>query len=189
MWKNRPIWAWVVVGFAILFLLVGRGPMIFFYPLLILGLGERPFNPGFFNIFFFVTGYGILAVFIYYVIKAVKILVKKSEDLQENTISKASEANEQDNLNKPFKKKQPVWAWTVVIIVGLLVVGTGPGVILVPVMPLMLAAFSTDSGNYPAFLPITIVLVGYGLLIGITWLTILAIRTIRKTAKMNKTID
>ncbi|WP_218895473.1 hypothetical protein [Neobacillus driksii] len=50
---------------------------------------------------------------------------------------------------------------------------------MLPVMPLLLAAFSTHSPSTPDYVPILIIFVGYGILVGYTILLIKAIKKLR----------
>ncbi|MDM5330100.1 hypothetical protein [Neobacillus sp. CF12] len=59
-------------------------------------------------------------------------------------------------------------------------IGSGPGAIMLPIMPLFLAGMSTDSLDTPDYVPILIFVIGYGLMIGYTFLLIKAIKTLRK---------
>lgn len=81
---------------------------------------------------------------------------------------------------KAGEKKKPVWPWLVIAPGALLLVSTGPGAVMLPIMPLFLAGMSTDSGNTSAYVPALIILIGYGI-IGIYgyWL-FRAIKVLRK---------
>lgn len=83
--------------------------------------------------------------------------------------------------------KQPIWPWTFIIITALLIgygiLKIGYFVIAIPLLPLMIAAFS-DAPNTPAYWPFLVLVVGYGVLLGWIVLLALAIRSvIRANAK------
>lgn len=77
------------------------------------------------------------------------------------------------------KKKKPIWPWIALAPGALLLVTSGPGVLMLPIMPLFMAGMSTDSGNTPGYVPGLIIFVGYGLLIGYIILVVKAIKTLR----------
>ncbi|HZG71398.1 MAG TPA: hypothetical protein VEY51_07640 [Chondromyces sp.] len=77
------------------------------------------------------------------------------------------------------KTQKPIWPWIVIGFGAVSLIGAGPGAIMLPIMPLFLAAMSTDSGNTPDYVPSLILVIGYGLLIGYTTLLIKAIKTLR----------
>lgn len=83
------------------------------------------------------------------------------------------------------KTSTTIWPWLVLIPGGLLLVSTGPGIIMLPIMPLFLAAMSTDSGANPDYVPLLIIVIGYGLMIGYITLVVLAIKKLRKREKLN----
>jgi|GEM_PF-3692319 len=73
-------------------------------------------------------------------------------------------------------RKQPIWAWIVIGLSALSLLPMGPGAIMLPVLPLLLAGFSTDAPGTPEYVPILILVVGYGLLVGWVTLIVFAIR-------------
>ncbi|MBZ5202693.1 hypothetical protein HU147_15905 [Planomicrobium chinense] len=78
-------------------------------------------------------------------------------------------------------KKKPVWPWLVIAPGALLLITTGPGAIMLPIMPLFLAGMSTDSGNTPDYVPALIILIGYGIIGIYGYWVFRAIKTLRKT--------
>ncbi|MDQ1144200.1 hypothetical protein QE429_001027 [Bacillus sp. SORGH_AS 510] len=93
----------------------------------------------------------------------------------ENTGEKSAEVLD----NGLEKKKKPIWPWIALAPGALLLATSGPGVLMLPIMPLFMAGMSTDSGNTPGYVPGLIILVGYGLLIGYIILVVKAIKTLR----------
>ena len=77
------------------------------------------------------------------------------------------------------KKKKPIWPWIALAPGALLLVSSGPGVLMLPIAPLFLAGMSTDSGTTPGYVPGLIIVIGYGLLIGYTVLVVKAIKRLR----------
>jgi hypothetical protein len=75
--------------------------------------------------------------------------------------------------------KKPVWPWIVIGAGAVLVISTGPAAIMLPVMPLLLAGFSTDSSSTPDYVPTLIIFVGYGILLGYILLLVKAIKRLR----------
>lgn len=79
------------------------------------------------------------------------------------------------------EKKKPVWPWLVIAPGALLLVSTGPGAVMLPIMPLFLAGMSTDSGNTPDYVPALIILIGYGIIGIYGYWVFRAIKALRKT--------
>ncbi|MBM7662308.1 hypothetical protein JOC85_003115 [Bacillus mesophilus] len=106
-------------------------------------------------------------------------LAKKVTD---ETIYINTSSQDQD---EPFieNNKKPIWPWVVIIPGAVLLISTGPAVIMFPIMPLFLAGMSTDSGSTPDYIPFLIIIIGYGLMIGYTILVIMAIKALRKASK------
>ncbi|UGB30916.1 hypothetical protein [Metabacillus sp. B2-18] len=115
--------------------------------------------------------------------------MKRSFDKIKNFHVLKKETNMQDSLlttSTPSEKTSTtIWPWLVLIPGGLLLVSTGPGIIMLPIMPLFLAAMSTDSGANPDYVPLLIIVIGYGLMIGYITLVVLAIKKLRKREKLN----
>ena len=79
------------------------------------------------------------------------------------------------------EKKKPVWPWLVIAPGALLLVSTGPGAVMLPIMPLFLAGMSTDSGTTPDYVPALIILIGYGIIGIYGYWVFRAIKALRKT--------
>lgn len=80
----------------------------------------------------------------------------------------------------PAKAKKPFWPWLVIAPGALLLISSGPGAVMFPIMPLFLAGMSTDSSATPAYVPALLIFGGYGLMIGyaiLVWRAIKALRT------------
>lgn len=82
--------------------------------------------------------------------------------------------------------KTPIWAYAITILSALCIIPLGPTAIALPIFPLILAAFSTDSGTTPDSVPTTIILVGYAILFSWGILLTISIRKIREHRRMIK---
>ncbi|QYY43096.1 Holliday junction resolvase RecU [Aneurinibacillus sp. XH2] len=168
--QKRPLWAYITVAITTLFLLA-QGPKVFllpFFPFMMSGFLNRPFNPSVIQIFFLLVGLTILAVAVWLIVKAIRAIIK---DQKRNPFRK----------NKgEFKRKGPLWAWIVIAIFGLGIIWIGPGILMLPILPLIMAGFSADSPNTPEYVPLMVMGIGYALLIGCIVLFISAIRAIKK---------
>ncbi|WP_281864154.1 hypothetical protein [Planomicrobium okeanokoites] len=107
--------------------------------------------------------------------KSIKNQRNQSMDLHEETFGKV---NDTAPAGKATGDNKPIWPWFILIPSILLLVSTGPGVIMLPIMPLFLAGMSTDSGQAPAYVPMLIIMIGYGLLAGFSILLYKAVRAL-----------
>jgi hypothetical protein len=168
--QKRPLWAYVTVVITALFLIM-QGPRVLLLPLFPFMMGgffNRPFNPSVIQAFYLLIGLTIFAAAVWLVVKAFRAVTK---DQKRNPLRK----------NKgQFKRKGPLWAWIVIIVLGLGIISLGPGIFMLPILPLMMAGFSADSPNTPEYVPLMVMGIGYALLTGCIVLFILAIRAIRK---------
>jgi hypothetical protein len=82
--------------------------------------------------------------------------------------------------------KQPIWAWIVLILTGLVILKTGFGFIAIPLLPLLLAGFSTDAPGTPAYVPILVLVISYSILL--VWVVLLVF-AIRSVVRANKKRD
>lgn len=85
--------------------------------------------------------------------------------------------NEEGEIRADARK--PFWPWLVIAPGILLLISSGPGAIMFPIMPLFLAGMSTDSSAAPAHVPALLIIGGYGLMIGYGILVWRAIKTLR----------
>jgi hypothetical protein len=79
----------------------------------------------------------------------------------------------------PSFEKKLIWPWFVIVPSGLLMVAMGPGTMMLPIMPVYLAAMSTDSGSVPDYVPALIFVIGYALILGYAILLFKAIKALR----------
>lgn len=82
-------------------------------------------------------------------------------------------------INPTIRVNKPIWPWFVILPGVFAIIGMGPGVIMLPIMPIFLAAMSTDSGQTPDYVPLLLVFGGYGIILGYLILLIFAIRALR----------
>ncbi|MFD2215260.1 hypothetical protein [Metabacillus endolithicus] len=175
--KKPPLLAWFVLIGGALFLINALPGFIFLFLM-------KFKQSGFFH--FFSLFYLIIALVI--ILGAIWAM-KRSFDKIKNFHVLKKETNMQDSLlttSTPSEKiSTTIWPWLVLIPGGLLLVSTGPGIIMLPIMPLFLAAMSTDSGVTPGYVPLLIIVIGYGLMLGYITLVVLAIKKLRKKEKLN----
>ncbi|EST53860.1 hypothetical protein T458_18805 [Brevibacillus panacihumi W25] len=79
--------------------------------------------------------------------------------------------------------KQPIWAWIVIGITGLFILKYGLAVLALPILPILLAGFATDSPGTPGYVPIVVMIVSYLILLGWLLLLIFAIRSVVRANK------
>ncbi|MDA5107168.1 hypothetical protein FOI68_14130 [Brevibacillus sp. LEMMJ03] len=85
-------------------------------------------------------------------------------------------------MNK-HKTKQPIWAWIVIVLTGGCLILLGSSAWALFAIPLLMAGFSTDSPSTPKYVPILILIIGYGILIGWVLLFYTAIRSVIRAFK------
>lgn len=167
-YQQNPIWAWVV-------LILGGLFMIFSLPgmLLTLFMQMRQLETvTSFSIIFFTIGVCMIVVLIWGMKRAWSAIKSYNE-------FKATYNIIEPKLDPTPQEKKPIWPWVVIGFGALSVLGMGPGVIMLPIMPLFLAGMSTDSGTTPEYVPLLILLIGYGIMIGYTILLVKAIKRLR----------
>ncbi|MGK7379363.1 hypothetical protein ACSFXN_16140 [Planococcus sp. 1R117A] len=84
-------------------------------------------------------------------------------------------------LPEEVPDKKPIWPWLVIAPGALLLISAGPGAVMFPIMPLFLAGMSTDSETVPEYVPLLIILIGYGVMGGYVYWLFRAIKALRKT--------
>ena len=171
---EKPRWAWFVLICGGLFLL-NSFPGIFLYLLLPFWKSDE-FN--FFTIVLMVISLCILIVTIWGMKRAYNT-IRASRQMEPATLSIEGLDVPQPSADDPSKQTKSIWPWLVIIPGVLLLVNSGPGVMMLPIMPLFLAGMSTDSGTAPDYVPILIILIGYGLMIGYVILLVKAIKALR----------
>ncbi|WP_423800676.1 hypothetical protein [Neobacillus sp. SAB-20_R2A] len=176
--QQQPIWAWVV--------LIGGGLFLFTslpgLPFIIFMTFWKANELSFFSLIFIVISLAIISVIIWGMKRAYNAL---------RDYNRAKKAYELESLQEPkllnshsSKTKKPIWPWVVIGLGALLIVGTGPGIIMLPIAPLFLAGMSTDSGTTPDYVPFLIIVIGYGLMAGYVILLIKAIKTLKAKNKV-----
>lgn len=171
---ENPLWAWfVLIGCGIFLLKAAPGMLITVaIPL------WKPDEFSIFSIFYIIFALGILAVTFWGMKKSYN--AKKTYQQAKNTqVSSPVKAPPDSNIHVPPAVKKPVWPWVVIGLGTVLVIASGPAALMLPVMPLLLAAFSTDSPSTPDYVPVLIILVGYGILAGYIILLIKAIKKLK----------
>ncbi|MFS0575753.1 hypothetical protein AB1K83_08965 [Sporosarcina sp. 179-K 3D1 HS] len=164
---QKPVWAWLVLIGGGLFA-VTAFPGIFVMLLVPLFRWQEL---SFFSILFMTLAICILVVVIWgmkrawQAIKAYRLIDPSSLTVLPEELM-------------PVRKK-PIWPWFVILPGAFVIISTGPGVIMLPIMPIFLAGMSTDSGDTPEYVPLLIFFGGYGIIIGYIILLIFAIRALR----------
>ncbi|MGS2777285.1 hypothetical protein ACVBAX_07895 [Robertmurraya sp. GLU-23] len=167
-YQQKPIWAWVV-------LILGGLFIVFSLPgiLLTLFMQIRQLEiVTSISIIFFTIGVCMIVVLLWGMKRAWTAIKKYNEYKAKYTVIET-------NLDPTPQEKKPIWPWVVIGIGALPVLGMGPGVIMLPIMPLFLAGMSTDSGTTPEYVPMLILLIGYGIMIGYITLLVKAIKRLR----------
>ncbi|MDR6121445.1 Na+/proline symporter [Bacillus sp. SLBN-46] len=182
---TNPIWAY--------FVLIGGGIFAFSTLPGMLMLMTVPFwkpdEISFFSVLFMVIGLCVLIVIgwgmkkAFVAIKTYRAWIKTVEPVVGEKpielIGGKGEKTAEPLDGGSEKKKKPIWPWIALAPSALILVSSGPGVLMLPIAPLFLAGMSTDSGNTPGYVPGLIIVIGYGLLIGYTVLVVKAIKTLR----------
>lgn len=76
--------------------------------------------------------------------------------------------------------KKSVWAWGFLGVTSVILAILGPGFLVLPLLPLLLAGFSQDAGPTAAYIPFGIIFGGYGLMIFWGWGVYKALKRIRR---------
>jgi hypothetical protein len=176
---QKPLWPWfVLIGGGIF--LVTAGPGLLMSILLPFWRAEEL---GLFMYSFIIIAIIMFSGTIWGMMKAYQAL--KNQRVNVIPYSPEQSIKIQESHNSSINKK-PIWPWVVIAPGALLLVGSGPGVIMLPIMPLFLAGMSTDSGNTPDYVPVLIFLVGYTLIIGYIILVVIAIKTLMRAGKRER---
>jgi hypothetical protein len=173
---QQPIWAWIVLIGGGLFLL-SAFPGIF----LVLFMSFWQANElSYFTFIYMTIALCILVVTIWGMKRALGAIQAYNREKRSFLNEYFKDINPAELSNSlSVKKQKPIWPWIVLAPGALLLISTGPGVIILPIAPLFLAGMSTDSGTTPDYVPILIFTVGYGLMIGYFILVVKAIKTLR----------
>lgn len=177
---ETPIWAWFV-------LVVGAMFSVTMVPVLLIFLllpFFRPQETSIVSILF--TGFAFLmvATAVWGMAKALKAIKFHRQTRQEPVILlEKTEPTIESAGTGPSETAKPLWPWFVILPGAALIVMSGPGALMFPIMPLFLAGMSTDSGQTPQYVAMLIILIGYGLMIGYAILVVLAVRALRAGKK------
>lgn len=178
MGAQKPLWPWfVLIGGGIF--LVSAGPGLFFTILLPFWRAEE--LGLFMYIFITITAFTIIGT-IWGMVKAYQALRNPHQPINDIPYLPEQQIESQES-HKNSTSKKPIWPWVIIVPGALLLVGSGPGVLMLPIMPLFLAGMSTDSGNTPDYVPLLIILIGYTLMIGYIILVVIAIKTLIRARK------
>jgi hypothetical protein len=172
---QKPLWPWfVLIGGGIF--LVSAAPGLLMSFLLPFWKAEEL---GLFMYIFILIATLMLIGTIWGMVKAYQALRNPIQPIHDIPLNSEKFQESHKNLSN----KKPIWPWVVIAPGALLLISSGPGVIMFPIMPLFLAGMSTDSGSTPDYVPILIVLIGYTLIIGYVTLVVIAIRTLIRAGK------
>lgn len=171
-----PIWAWFVLVFGAIFL-VTMVPVLI---ILLLLPFFKPEETSIVSIFFTLFGVAMVAAAFWGMAKAYQAIKfhRKIQKEQEVLFDQNDQAGEISGTEQTAAK--PVWPWIVIVPGAALIVMSGPGALMFPIMPLFLAGMSTDSGQTPDYVPALIILIGYGLMFGYAILVVMAIKALRR---------
>jgi hypothetical protein len=173
---QQPIWAWIV--------LIGGGLFLFSaFPglfLVFIMSAWKANELGFFTILYMTIALCLLAGTVWGLVKAFKAIRPYNQQKKDFLHEYFKDINSPESVNSAVSKKaKPIWPWIVIAPGALLLISSGPGVIMLPIAPLFLAGMSTDSGTTPEYIPLLILVVGYGLMISYIILVVKAIKTLR----------
>lgn len=172
---QKPIWAWFVLIFGAIFLTLTAPAGI----ILLLVPFFKPDEISFMSslltaIMLILPAAAIWAMFrSYKAVKAYHLLQK------EVALLPPKEETSLDGTLVPEKAKKPIWPWLIIAPGALLLISSGPGAVMFPIMPLFLAGMSTDSPDTPGYVPALLIIGGYALMIGYGILVWRAIQTLR----------
>jgi hypothetical protein len=173
MGAQKPLWPWFVLIGGGLFL-GSAAPGLLMSILLPFWRAEEL---GLFMYIFFMIAIIMVIATIWVMVKAYQALKSHNQPFNEIPFKQDGEIDLHE-VHKTTITKKPIWPWVVIAPGALLLVGSGPGVLMLPIMPLFLAGMSTDSGNTPDYVPILIILIGYTLILTYVILVVIAIKTL-----------
>lgn len=176
---HKQALSWIVLIFGALFLLY-LTPSIFITVLLPIW---KPEEFSVVSAVLSVISLSFVAATIWTMRRAYKSLraVKAERSFPVETIIASKKETALFPLQKETTKetKKLIWPWLVIAPGALLLIGSGPGAIMLPIAPLFLAAMSTDSGNTPDYVPFSIIAIGYGLMFTYAIFVFFAIKALR----------
>lgn len=139
----------------------------------------KPDETSFLSIFFTAISVGICAVTIWAMRRAYKVVRQSPLPGTEQDPTSIERRPHQKAKIDQHATKKPVWPWVVIAPSVLLLFAAGPGAMMLPIMPVYLAAMSTDSGTVPDYVPALIFIIGYALIIGYVVLLVKAVKALR----------
>ncbi|WKA51919.1 hypothetical protein QWY22_04755 [Planococcus liqunii] len=175
--KRPPMLAWLVLIVSA-FILVSMLPIIFMTAVLPIW---RPEEFSIVSVVMLVVALSFAAgalLSIRWAKRTIGAAVRRNSELEEKSMEHPPAFPQAE---KAEEKKKPVWPWLVIAPGALLLVSTGPGAVMLPIMPLFLAGMSTDSGNTSDYVPALIILIGYGIMGIYGYWLFRAIKVLRKT--------
>lgn len=172
---QKPIWAYFVLIFGAFFLATTAPAGIILLLVPFFKPDEISIMSSILTAFMLILPAGALWAMIrsYKAIKTYRLLKKETAllSLEKQVVDEEGEV--------PIKAKKPSWPWLVIAPGALLLISSGPGAVMFPIMPLFLAGMSTDSSDTPAYVPALLIFGGYGVMIGYAILVWRAIKTLR----------
>jgi hypothetical protein len=163
---EKPLWAWFVLIGGGLFLLTSLPGFVLISFIPLWKTGELSF----WTIMYMMIPLCVLTGTIWGIARAVNTLRTFKLEQSRAAIIDAGSA----------EAVKPIWPWLVIAPGALLLIKMGPGVVMLPIMPLFLAGMSTDSGTTPSYVPLLIVVIGYGLMSGYIFLLVRAIKRLSR---------
>lgn len=174
--SSSMILSWVIlIGGTILFVTIAP-----FALLLALMPFWKPDEVSILSMVFTATPLSMSILVFWIMSRAYKSIRNQHKQFMEPHENTEAEEIEPILLEKETANNKPVWPWLVIIPSILLLISMGPGVVMLPIMPVFLAGMSTDSGQTPGYVPMLIILIGYSLLAGFCFLFFKAIRVLRR---------
>lgn len=164
---QNPLWAWFTLIGGVCFLFTGA-PYLFMTALIPIW---KPDELSFFSIMYITLALCMLIV-LFWGMKQAFLTLKAYKKRGENQAAVPE-------IKPSTGNQKPVWPWVVIVPGALLLIFSGPGAIMLPIMPLFLAGMSTDSGTVPDYVPLAIFFGGYGLIAGYVMLLVKAIKTLK----------
>ncbi|MDZ5474117.1 hypothetical protein SM124_20650 [Bacillus sp. 31A1R] len=171
MQEKKPIWPYVYLILSVIFFLK------FGLPFLMLVLFSL--DNGLFSLLFYLGFGGVILYFWWKYFRKALAEIKGSKNNNQDLVVYEDEAIQEEIKSEQSKNQK---SWIMIILIGLIAVTLGPGIIFLPILPLFLAAMSTDSGNTPGYVPLLILVVGYTIIGGIFYGIWRVFKSLRKSA-------
>lgn len=172
---QKPIWAWFVLIFGAAFLTLTAPASIILLLVPFFKPDEISFMSSLLTAFMLI----LPAAALWAMVRSYKAVKAYQRHQREVAFLQPEEDIASGNAPIPPKTKKPIWPWLVIAPGAALLISSGPGAVMFPIMPLFLAGMSTDSPDTPGYVPALLIFGGYGLMIGYGLLVWRAIRTLR----------